>query len=239
MKDGGREADCKAASYLRAVPQSSSGPSRHCHTWLRWKLLRRGKTTGGEKRPRWHRQRLQEERETAGARAKPPVWECGCPCVKVPLGTPPPVLPHACSLVVDSQASNSCSKPTVSPQGSRVEGAATRAMPTLADPHSPRSPPQAFLFTKNVHCRHLPRAWVTIDWVCFLEPSGGRNFLIRKGMSKKYLYIRARKASWLILYVCKPSARMPRMCVYIHVCCVHVLLSLALSCHHPDKPWPP
>lgn len=43
------------------------------------------------------------------------VWECGCPCAKVPLGTPPLALPPACSLVVDSQASYSCSKPNVSP----------------------------------------------------------------------------------------------------------------------------
>lgn len=81
-------------------------------------------------------------------------------------------------------------------------GAATRAMPTLAGPHSPRPPPQAFLFTENVHCRHLPRAWVTMDWVCFLEPFGGRNFLIRKGMSKKCLYIHPCKESLLAHLVC-------------------------------------
>lgn len=168
------EADCKAASYLPLYPKAPLALQGTAHTWLKLETTKEGKTNGGEKRPRWHRQRLQEDRETAGARAKPTVWERGCPGVKVPLGTPPPAFSPACSLVVDSQASYSCSKPTVSAWGSSVEGAATRAMPTLAGPHSPRPPPQAFLFTKNVHCRHLPRAWVTIDWVCFLESSGGK-----------------------------------------------------------------
>lgn len=106
-------------------------------------------------------------------------------------------------------------------------------MPTLVGPHSPRPPPQAFLFTKNVHCRHLPRAWVTMDWVCFLEPSGGRNFLIRKGMSKKCLCILARKASWLILYAREPCARMPRVCMHMCTVCMPALS----GCQHPDKPW--
>lgn len=89
-----------------------------------------------------------------------------------------------------------------------VEGAATRAMPTLAGPHCSRPPPQAFLFTKNVHCRHLPGAWVTMGWVCFLDPSVGRNFLARKGMSKK--------------------------CPLILIC-VQAMFIYAMFCHGPHK----
>lgn len=110
------------ATY-RLYPKTPLALQGTTHTWLELETAKEeSQTNGGEKRPRWHRQKLQEERETGGARAKPPVWECGCPCVKVPLGAPPPALHPACSLVVGSQTSYSCSKQTVSPWGSNVEG---------------------------------------------------------------------------------------------------------------------
>lgn len=100
-------------------------------------------------------------------------------------------------------------------------------MSTLAGPHCPRPPPQAFLFTKNIHCRHLPGAWVTMGWVCFLGPSRGRNFLTRKGMSKKRSFI----------LVCVQAMCMYTMYVYAYSCMLcHALLSRALSYRHPDKP---
>lgn len=84
MKGGGREADCKAASS-QLYPKAPLALQGTTHTWLKLESAKEViQSNGGESRPRWLRDRLQEERETAGARAKPPVWECGCPFVEVP-----------------------------------------------------------------------------------------------------------------------------------------------------------
>lgn len=209
------------------------------HTWLELETAKEeSQTNGGEKRPKVAQAETSGRKGDSRSKSQASslgMWLSLCEgSPRHPSPGPPPCLqPGGRQPNVLQLFQADCKS-----LGLQCGGAATRAMPTLAGPHSPRPPPQAFLFTKNVHCRHLPRAWVTMDWVCFLEPFGGRNFLIRKGMSKKCLYILARKASWLILYACKPCARMPCMCV-----CVCVLSAcsalLTLSCHHPDKPWSP
>lgn len=182
MKEGGRE---EGGRLYPEAPLALQGT-----TWLKLEIAKEGShTNGGENRPRWHMGRLQEDEETSTSKSQVSSLGMWLSLCEGSLRHPSPGPSPACSLMVPGQASCPVAAPSrpksLELQWGRGGGGATRAMPTLAGPHCPRPPPQAFLFTKNVHCRHLPGAWVTMGWVCFLDPSGGRNFLTRKRMSKK------------------------------------------------------